>query len=169
MLYFTADLHLDHKRILEIMKRPFGSLEEMNEALVANINDTVRGRDELYILGDFAFGNAAMWAGRIMCIKHLIVGNHDWKRAKPEMFDSMQDVKYLKWEGVRFFLSHYAHRTWRNSHHGSYHLYGHSHGMLPELGRSMDVGVDPMGFRPVSAEEVVERLKDREITLHHPR
>jgi hypothetical protein len=41
-------------------------------------------------------------------------------------------------------------RVWNRSHHGSWHLYGHSHGRLPEPPTllSMDVGVDTHDFRP---------------------
>ena len=51
-------------------------------------------------------------------------------------------------------LCHYAFRVWRNAHHGSWHLYGHSHGSLPSAGRSMDVGVDCHDFSPISYEQV---------------
>jgi calcineurin-like phosphoesterase family protein len=45
-------------------------------------------------------------------------------------------------------------RVWDQSHHGSWHLYGHSHGKLPDLGLSTDVGVDGHNFQPWSFEEV---------------
>ena len=64
-------------------------------------------------------------------------------------------------------MSHYAHRTWRNSVHGAFHLYGHSHGDLPGLGRSMDVGVDANDYAPISIAAVVEKLSVAGITDHH--
>jgi calcineurin-like phosphoesterase family protein len=57
-------------------------------------------------------------------------------------------------------LCHYAMRVWKNSFHGSWHLYGHSHGMLPEIPESLsfDVGVDCWDFYPVSIEEIKAKM-----------
>ena len=36
MVYFTADTHFDHANIIRFCNRPFTSVDEMNEALIAN-------------------------------------------------------------------------------------------------------------------------------------
>lgn len=41
---------------------------------------------------------------------------------------------------------------------GAWHLYGHSHGRLSPQGRSLDVGVDCHNFRPISLDELTERM-----------
>jgi calcineurin-like phosphoesterase family protein len=165
MLFFTSDLHFDHAGIIHHCHRPFHDVEEMNEALIARFNERVSDKDEVYFLGDFAFRNPALFLARLKGKRHhLILGNHDYKRLpgiKEAAFYSVQDVLYLRHEGMRFFLSHYAHRTWRNSVHGSYHLYGHSHGSLPSFNRSMDVGVDCCNYYPISLDEILEVLKDQ--------
>jgi calcineurin-like phosphoesterase family protein len=60
----------------------------------------------------------------------------------------------------RIDLCHYAFRTWNYSHKGSWHLYGHSHGTLPEIETSLsfDVGVDSWDFYPVSFDEVAAKM-----------
>ena len=50
MIYFTSDLHLNHARIIELANRPFGSVEEMNDTIIGNINDTVGADDTLWVL-----------------------------------------------------------------------------------------------------------------------
>ena len=55
MLYFTSDLHLGHGNAIDYANRPFSSVEEMNERLLQNVNDSVRQEDVLWILGDFAY------------------------------------------------------------------------------------------------------------------
>ena len=53
-------------------------------------------------------------------------------------------------------LLHYAMKVWNKSHHGAWHLYGHSHGSLPESEDSLsfDCGVDSHDYRPISYDEV---------------
>jgi hypothetical protein len=58
--------------------------------------------------------------------------------------------------------------VWPRSHYGSIHLYGHSHDMLSHNGKAMDVGVDGNNYHPYSFEEIVNRLKDKPISNHHP-
>jgi len=48
--------------------------------------------------------------------------------------------------------------VWDRSHHGSWHLFGHSHGHVTTVGRSLDVGVDAWDFHPVSLIEVTTAL-----------
>lgn len=41
MIWFTSDTHFGHERILDFTNGPFGSIREMNDALIANINEKV--------------------------------------------------------------------------------------------------------------------------------
>ena len=68
-------------------------------------------------------------------------------------------------------ICHYAMRVWNGSHHGAWHLYGHSHWNLPDTpSLSMDVGVDTHDFRPWHFDEistlVAERVKRRAAPEH---
>jgi calcineurin-like phosphoesterase family protein len=171
-IFFTADTHYGHTNVIRHDTRPFKTIQEHDETLIDNWNKTVGATDEVWHLGDFAFRNelpidyyTKKLNGRI----NFIRGNHDDKGAwkHPHLFVSMQEAAYIKRFGVSFYLLHYACRTWRSSHRGTYHLYGHSHGKLPPWGRSMDVGVNVCQYRPVSMEEVIEFLKSRPSIAHH--
>jgi calcineurin-like phosphoesterase family protein len=54
-------------------------------------------------------------------------------------------------------------KVWNKSHHGAWHLYGHSHGSLPDdiNSLSFDVGVDSHDYKPISYEEVKRIMKKK--------
>jgi calcineurin-like phosphoesterase family protein len=168
-IWFTSDTHYGHANVIEYCKRPFKDVQEMNEALIENFNSLVKPEDEVYHLGDFSFSRdpyrvASRLNGRI----HLILGNHDNKRAMRDCkFVWVKDVYLLRDGKDKFWLSHYAHLRWPKSHHGTYHLFGHSHGNLQGYGRSMDVGVDCTDYKPIHIDDVVYKLKAKDPTPHH--
>ncbi len=161
-LWFTSDTHFGHSRILEYDKtrNHFTSLEEHDEYLIDQWNQTVRPGDIVYHLGDFSFSsNIRQYYDRLKGNIHLILGNHDKASKMEGMFGSIQDVLYLKKENV--FLSHYPHYSWNKSHHGVIHLFGHVHenfkfvpGLDPMINKNLNVGVIWHNLRPVSLEEV---------------
>lgn len=171
-LWLTSDTHFGHEKVIEYSNRPWPNVDEMDEALIKKWNAKVGPRDEVWHLGDFSFRkNPESIRNRLNGKIHLVLGNHDRRRISlldaGHMFESVQDVKYLRYEGMRFFLSHYAHRCWPKSGKGSFHLFGHSHGDLPPYNRSMDVGVDANNYEPIAIEAVIKMLQDKPVTPHH--
>ena len=161
-IWFTSDTHFGHANIIKHCARPFSTAEEMDEALIANWNAIVQPTDEVWHLGDFAFRNSKSpvnYLRRLNGRVHLIHGNHDAPATLSlSGWASSQPMAEIKIDGTRITLLHYALRVWPASHHGSLHLYGHSHGSLPGDRQSCDVGVDAWDFRPVTLEEIRERL-----------
>ena len=58
MNYFISDLHFGHLNIIRLDNRPFTTLEEMDNKLIENWNNTVTRDDTIYILGDFSWYKA---------------------------------------------------------------------------------------------------------------
>ena len=164
-LWFSADHHFGHKNIIKLQRPAFASVEEMNEALIQYWNELVQTGDEVWHLGDFAFHNAGQFRKRLNGNIHLIQGNHDKESSKlyHHLFASVHDLYRIKSVKPHIILCHYAMRVWSSSCHGSWHLYGHSHGHLADLVNSLsfDVGVDCWNYRPVSYEQVVERMNKK--------
>lgn len=187
-IYFTSDLHLGHKNVLQFNNRPFGDIEEMNNKLIQNINDTVQENDELWILGDFSLRmkkeEVRKIREKIHCQNiHMVYGNHDKDYAGDGIFQSVQHYKELKTKYGTVVLFHYPIMDWSKKHYGSIHLHGHIHSTgeynaknilkktgeifpdghqaeNPELRlRMWDVGVDANHYRPVSLEEIAEYMK----------
>lgn len=183
MKYFTADLHLDHAKVLVGERgRCFPTIEQWSDHILAEINRVVKPADTLYILGDFAFKRPDLWRAKIRCGDvWLIVGNHDPSQLQLDAAFGKGKAR-LTYEThvceTPCFLSHYAHAFWPKSHHGACHLYGHNHGQrestlnewMPQR-RSMDVCPEVVyrllgEWRPISEEEIHARLSLR--TGHDP-
>ena len=188
MIFFTSDLHLGHENAIAFTNRPFASLEEMNQTLIGNINDTVQRDDELWILGDFAYKidkeSVRELRGRISCKHvHLVYGNHDKDYSQDPIFQSVQHYKELKTEYGRIILFHYPILEWNAAHYGSIPLHGHIHSTgaynAENLGKTYsdrfpeghkprndllnlriyDVGVDANQYRPISLEEIAALMR----------
>lgn len=162
--YFTSDTHYGHANIIKYSSRQFASVSEMNDAIVKNINDKVRENDTLYHLGDFAMGgqqNVFEFRSRIKCKNVvLILGNHDNRKVvnTPGLFSRVYDLYEYKGGNRSIVLCHYAMKVWNKAHHGYFHLYGHSHGTLPDDPNSLsfDIGVDCHQMKPLSLQEIEE-------------
>jgi calcineurin-like phosphoesterase family protein len=94
-IFFTSDTHYHHKNIVKGTTtwtntggihnaqnvRDFSTLEEHDQAIIDNINKTVKQNDILYHLGDWSFGGIKqIWElrRRVNCKNiHFILGNHD--------------------------------------------------------------------------------------------
>lgn len=161
--WFVSDTHFGHKNIIRLCNRPFKTVEEMDEVMIANWNNVVDKGDTVYHLGDFAFRSSSgvgTYRKRLNGEIHLVYGNHDkWAHRLhgPAVgFASISVYKEIEIAGQNIILCHYAFRTWNKKHYGSWNLHGHSHGKLPRDpgSKQLDMGVDVWGFRPVSFFEI---------------
>lgn len=163
-IFFTSDTHFGHENILKFCPetRRFASVEEMDEMMIEHWNDQVDDQSTVFHLGDFAFRGVDRCAeilqslqGRIM----FVVGNHDSNldRARKKLDRIQQDRKVilpplteykLGVDRQRVVMCHYALRVWNHHARGTWHLFGHSHGSLPGVGKSVDVGVDSTEMIP---------------------
>lgn len=158
--WFTADTHFGHAGILKHQTtRPGGGdLKEHDEILIANWNAVVKKGDIVHHAGDFAWHDPEKYLRRLNGSVHLTLGNHDrMNAAQAKGFASIKDLSKVKVDGQLIYVMHYAMRVWNQSHYGTWHLYGHSHGSLPDNPNSLsfDVGVDVHSYRPISYDEVV--------------
>lgn len=174
--FFTGDTHFGHQKMLE--NRPFSNTDEMDYYLIDAWNSVVRPDDIVWHLGDFSYHSADRTASIFSHLrgrKRLILGNHDigndgsvrkhiaalsWDQP-PTHYAEVQQGSPKE----RVILHHYAMRTWSASVHGSWHLYGHSHGRLAAYGRSRDCGVDcsDLGYGPATFANLTAGMRDAEV------
>lgn len=139
------------------------NLTQHDEDLRDNWNSVVTRKDRIFILGDFAWNNHAKYITSLNGQKVFITGNHDeMNQIAKSHFREVHEMgcrKRVQKQDVTF--SHYAMRSWASSCHGSWMLYSHSHGRMPEFDNmfSFDCGVDVWGYAPVPWEAVVEKMR----------
>lgn len=162
-VWFTADTHFGHASIIRFSNRPFSSVEDMDETLIQRWNERVKPDDVVWHLGDFAFHKSKEQLitlfDRLNGHKCLITGNHDHSDTRRLLWTNIKALTTLNLDKMPIVLCHYGMRVWDRSHHGSLHLYGHSHNTLPGNNQSLDVGVDCWDYRPVNIDEIRARLK----------
>ena len=189
MIYLTSDLHFNHVNILkyEPVSRPFETVEEMNEALIANWNSKVTSSDTVYVLGDLAMGTIE--ASR-ECIKRLngkiilIRGNHDSPK-RLEMYKELgieiHDIYYLPYKGRWFILCHFPiaseefMRMVIRDNSEVVNLYGHIHHNAPKgyVDGTYHVGVDTNDLTPISIQQIWDecwpekQMKQPEVKEYH--
>ncbi|MDX5593331.1 metallophosphoesterase [Pseudovibrio sp. SPO723] len=172
MYFFSSDHHFGHERIIELCNRPFKDRAHQTEQLIKRWNAAVGPDDHVFVLGDFAHrateGEARAAFDALNGTKSLVVGNHDgdavkalpWQSHDPKAPElAVTEMLRFSHEAQEYFMCHYAWRTWPNDNKGTIHLFGHSHGALPDLGRSCDVGVDRWDFTPVSTHQLMARFQ----------
>jgi len=183
-VFFSADHHFGHARIIDYCARPFHDAHEMNLHLVEQWNKTVRPTDTVYYLGDLAMRQPSIpdWLYRLNGTVHYVLGNHDKKVSK--LFSArdlpsvagIHSILEVSLGGCLYTLCHYCLLTWNKSHWNqgmadrvvgrgslrgaSIQLFAHSHGTLqPPTPFQLDVGIDSAArlvgeYRPLALEEV---------------
>jgi calcineurin-like phosphoesterase family protein len=142
--FVTADLHLDHAKILSFIApdgsplRPYSCIEEMQQDLEERWNKTVNQRDTVYVLGDVAFSKAGVrLMERFNGRKVLIAGNHDRNNAKLylQYFDDVRGAYFHQGDstmrGGLIFTHVPVHLSCLSGHYlGNVHGHLHCHLIL---------------------------------------
>lgn len=166
---YISDLHLGHVNILGYDKRPFSTVDEMDEMLIANWNRCVNKDDHVYILGDFCYRtkNAPeYYLKRLNGHKHLILGNHDeiimQRPMAQEYFESIHTILKINDNGNKIVPCHYPIADWDGRYHGTMHLYGHIHGrdlecmkFLKTRGEAYNTAACINYYQPCKLEKII--------------
>ena len=161
--FVTSDQHFGHGNIIKHCERPFENKYEMDKVLIENWNSVVGPHDRVIVVGDFAWKRPEEYLQALNGSKILIRGNHDY-RGQVKGYEFIKDLWDTKIEGQRAVFCHYQLSEWNASYHGSWHLYGHSHGNAFEHQHklSFDVCVDLWDYKPVEWSQVVKKMEAKE-------
>jgi calcineurin-like phosphoesterase family protein len=172
MEWFSADLHLSHKNIIEYCNRPFTTTVQMDSTIINNFG-CVKPGHTLYLLGDLSFDEqvAANFLDMLSGVNIVFIkGNHDSKRLQ-KIIKNRNIPLYALYDtninGQPITMCHYAMRVWSKSHYNAWQVYGHSHATLMPQGKQYDVGVDNNGFMPVSWEKLRDIMNNSPNNLNY--
>lgn len=182
-IWFTSDMHFNHRNIIKFCNRPYENVEEMNNALIENWNNVVGKDDIVFNLGDFLFGNKNKWKEIISKLNghhYLILGNHDMHRypgdSVMDMFDGVYNQLLITIDDRYVYLNHYPFLCYggalRGKDNAVYQLFGHVHSgpkstsldtdrLIALFPYQYDVGVDNNNYRPISWNEVKEKIENQ--------
>lgn len=174
--WYTADTHFGHENVIGFCDRPFRDTGHMDTVLIENLWSKVGPDDDLWIVGDFAFGPKAKEAAYLNGIfgqlpgarKHLIVGNHDLEPTLKLTWDSISYLVEVR-DGPHdqsHTLCHYPMITWNHARRQSLQFFGHVHNNWRGSRNSVNVGVDVWDFMPVRFEDIARRAKSLPVNKH---
>lgn len=159
-IFFIADLHLGHKRILEFSGdfREGNNVEEHDDWIISQWNSRVSKRDTVWVLGDVAFSREALSrVSELKGYKRLVLGNHDRYHAGDylEYFNTIHGIVRYK----KFWLSHAP----IHSDHlrGLRNIHGHLHEHLVKADNGtpdedyINVSVEQLNGIPISMDEII--------------
>jgi calcineurin-like phosphoesterase family protein len=175
-IWFAADYHHAHPKIVDICNRPT-TREEHEEWLIKEVhNRWVQKKHVVYLLGDLSFANRVgteKFINRLNGEKFMILGNHDKSAAGLPQFTQITQIKDYTFSqfglNIHIVLAHYPLASWNRKPHGAWHLYGHVHGRYKLPGLAFDVGIDNSeihqfpggGWRPINLYEVCQIMQDK--------
>jgi calcineurin-like phosphoesterase family protein len=168
-IFLIADLHLGHANIIRYCSRPFlfSDSREMDHVLIKNWNYTVSSKSRIYCLGDLKYGPkaepAAQYRKRLRGDIVFISGNHDDPETK-----TVPSVE-TEYENLKFLLIHDPAEAPPSFEgwviHGHYHNNDLRHyPYMNFTGRRINVSAEVIGYKPVSLHEIVQRIREREVS-----
>jgi calcineurin-like phosphoesterase family protein len=174
-VFIVSDTHFGHKNSLLFKRtdgsplRDFASVEEMDEHMVTNWNNTVGVHDKIYHLGDVSLSYKNLnIMDRLNGDKILIKGNHDI--GKISIFGKyFRDVR-ASHALAGLVLTHIPIHPqsldrWRGNVHG--HLHAGKVMLWNDLDvedlRYLCVCVEQINYTPISLEAVIKIFDDRKI------
>lgn len=184
-LWFMSDLHYNHANVIKFNKRPFETVEEMNEYIEEELAVKVQHNDVIFDMGDLFWRTSENKMKDVIKLAgpkewYKILGNHDkydvYKKSYiGSMFTQIADlmdinVNYLG-KNYKLMLCHYPMISWYQKSRGSFGIFGHCHGNIDWLNDEspdlrVDVGFDgelakKVGSFLISFEDIFEHMKQK--------
>ncbi len=151
-IFFTADTHFGSERTRELSRRPYPSVQKMDEAMKCNWNRIVGEEDTVYHLGDFGEPEVIHELhGNII----FLPGNYDDEQtmtALSKRCECIEPNTILHIGQEPFQLVHEPDEAVKSD---LFFLFGHIHKLQMVKRNGLNVGVDCHHFTPLLLDDVV--------------
>jgi calcineurin-like phosphoesterase family protein len=166
--WLISDTHFDHENIIKYCNRPFKSASEMNDILLNNWNNTVSDEDNIFFLGDMAFGrnskSARYWLSQLKGNKIYIKGSHDRGIRSTSIIDKKTTVidNYFitKINDLSVILIHDP--NYVPKWHTGWVIHGHTHNTTTFLNfdtKRINVSAEVLNYKPINIKLLEEIIK----------
>lgn len=171
--WVISDPHFGHKNIqrFEPTRYQFGELDDMDEAIVKNYNETIEENDLVFWLGDMFFCNAKRMdylASKLQKGRNILIrGNHD-KGVSDTKFRRLGFNPHRMYQLGMTILTHEPVSEVNMKHLAYYgvkqNIHGHTHstktGLDPEIWQC--ASVEMIDFRPIAYGKMLKRFRGEE-------
>jgi calcineurin-like phosphoesterase family protein len=169
--FVFSDPHFGHSNIINYCNRPFTTVKEMDEAILANINSVVGIEDTLWCLGDWGFGlnyYIEYTRQQIKCRDvRLVYGNHDFRsilRRKHlrDLFTTCAYYYECDFDSQKVLMTHWPEPEHLPANLVDYyitqkkglHLHGHTHNNSDITWQNMSV--ENINYTPVNILDIIK-------------
>lgn len=168
-MFFTSDTHFSQQRTLELSRRPFVDITEMNYEIISNWNKNVTMNDVVVHAGDFIdpveIDRLLKPILSLLNFRelHWVLGNYDRKEidriksvvsslGRPIMIHDT-NFKFTD-DNVSYVVVHEPNDFEIDATENDIILFGHIHGRSFAKRNGFDIGCDYHQYTPVSLEQV---------------
>jgi calcineurin-like phosphoesterase family protein len=161
-IFVISDTHFNHKSMITKKWRDFKSVEQMNEHIIYQWNQTVTNEDIVFILGDLCIGKKTETIKEIMPIlngRHIIIsGNHDKGLTNPRIQSIVINYKGLDVELVHDPKN--ASGKYKYVIHGHLHQHNREFTKNPKL-RYYNCNLELHKYKPQLISQAIGEMKSK--------
>ena len=161
--FVIGDNHFFHNNIIKYENRPFNSVDEMNESMIAQWNSEVSKKSKIIVCGDWIFGSKANIEAivpRLNGYKILIIGNHD--NYTPRYYNSIGVEEASNYPIlVNDFLLFSHEPQYINEAMPYINVFAHVHSnpMYKDFSpKSACVSAERLGYRPIRLRKIIDEV-----------
>lgn len=159
-VFLISDLHLTHRRVLEFADHyrakalNVETIQQHDELICDNWNDTVHKRDLVLCLGDLGHGYELV--KKLSGHKKVILGNHDLHHASEylKVFDDIIGARSYKKNWISHFPITPQELFFKNNIHGHTHSQGVNDSRYINVSIEMTLGY-PISFQDIKSGKFV--------------
>lgn len=167
-IYVWSDPHFHHKKIMELCRSQFSSIEEHDEVLVNNHNSVVKQDDVSICLGDVVLGSTDYSIlERLNGRKWLILGNHDSAERVKQFSKYFEKIlayhTFNQFDTVRagVILSHIPVHSSQLEERFKFNIHGHLHDKSIDDPRYFCASMEQINYTPMEIGQIMNVLKSR--------